>query len=132
MRTDMEPFTDKRVRQAIALSLDRNAMVEGLWDGRADLGNDSPFAPLYPSTDPSVPQREQNIDQAKQLLADAGKTSFSVDLSTWNGFEIPDLAQLVKQYAEQIGVTVNIKIVGERRRRTTETPCSENRSGSTR
>ena len=99
MRNDMEPFTDKRVRQAIALCLDRNAMVEGLWDGRADLGNDSPFAPLYPSTDPSVPQREQNIDQAKQLLADAGKTSFSVDLSTWNGFEIPDLAQLVKQYA---------------------------------
>lgn len=113
MRTDMEPFTDKRVRQAIALSLDRNAMVEGLWEGRADLGNDSPFAPLYPSTDPSVPQREQNIDQAKQLLADAGKTSFSVDLSTWNGFEIPDLAQLVKQYAEQIGVTVNVKIVGD-------------------
>jgi peptide/nickel transport system substrate-binding protein len=112
MRNDMEPFTDKRVRQAIALCLDRNAMVEGLWDGRADLGNDSPFAPLYPSTDPSVPQREQNIDQAKQLLADAGKTSFSVDLSTWNGFEIPDLAQLVKQYAEQIGVTINIKIVG--------------------
>ena len=93
--------------------LDRNAMVEGLWEGRADLGNDSPFAPLYPSTDPSVPQREQNIDQAKQLLADAGKTSFSVDLSTWNGFEIPDLAQLVKQYAEQIGVTINIKIVGD-------------------
>ena len=113
MRTDMEPFTDKRVRQAIALSLDRNAMVEGLWEGRADLGNDSPFAPLYPSTDPSVPQREQNIDQAKQLLADAGKTRFSVDLSTWNGFEIPDLAQLVKQYAEQIGVTVNVKIVGD-------------------
>jgi len=113
MRTDMEPFTDKRVRQAIALSLDRNAMVDGLWDGKADLGNDSPFAPLYPSTDTSVPQRQQNIDQAKQLLADAGKTGFSVDLSTWNGFEIPDLAQLVKQYASEIGVTINVKIVGD-------------------
>jgi len=113
MRNDKEPFTDKRVRQAIALSLDRNAMVDGLWDGRADLGNDSPFAPLYPSTDKSVPQREQNLEMAKQLLADAGMTSFSVDLSTWNGFEIPDLAQLVKQYASQIGVTINVKIVGD-------------------
>ena len=45
MRTDKEPFTDKRVRQAIALSIDRNALVEGLWEGQADLGNDSPFAP---------------------------------------------------------------------------------------
>jgi peptide/nickel transport system substrate-binding protein len=111
MRTDKDPFTDKRVRQAIALSIDRKALVDGLWEGQADIGNDSPFAPLYPSTDTSVPQREQNIDQAKQLLADAGKgDGFSVDLSTWNGFEIPDLAQLIKENAAQIGVTINLKI----------------------
>jgi peptide/nickel transport system substrate-binding protein len=114
MRTDMDPFTDKRVRQAIALSLDRNAMVQGLWDGKADLGNDSPFAPAYPSTDTSVPQREQNIDQAKQLLADAGMADgFTVELQTWNGFEIPDLAQLVKSDASKIGVNINVKIVGD-------------------
>ncbi len=110
MRTDKEPFTDKRVRQAIALSIDRNALVDGLWEGRADLGNDSPFAPLYPSTDTSVPQREQDIEQAKQLLADAGKEGFKVQLDTWDGFEIPDLAQLVKNYAEEIGVTINLNI----------------------
>jgi len=111
MRTDKDPFTDKRVRQAIALTLDRPALVDGLWDGKADLGNDSPFAPLYPSTDTSVPQREKNIDQAKQLLSDAGMADgFTVELNTWNGFEIPDLAQLVKQYAAEIGVTINLKI----------------------
>jgi peptide/nickel transport system substrate-binding protein len=110
MRTDKEPFTDKRVRQAIALSLDRNALVDGLWEGKADIGNDSPFAPLYPSTDTSVAQREQDLEQAKQLLADAGMEGFTVELNTWNGFEIPDLAQLVKSYAEQIGVTVDLKI----------------------
>ena len=48
MRTDKEPFTDNRVRQAIALAIDRNALVDGLWEGRAEIGNDSPFAPLYP------------------------------------------------------------------------------------
>jgi peptide/nickel transport system substrate-binding protein len=110
MRTDKDPFTDKRVRQAIALSIDRNALVDGLWEGKADLGNDSPFAPVYPSTDTSVAQREQDIEQAKQLLADAGKSNLTVQLDTWNGFEIPDLAQLVKQYASQIGVTINLKI----------------------
>jgi peptide/nickel transport system substrate-binding protein len=110
MRTDKEPFTDKRVRQAIALSIDRNALVDGLWEGRAEIGNDSPFAPLYPSTDPSVPQREQDIEQARQLLADAGMESFEVQLDTWDGFEIPDLAQLVKNYAQEIGITVTLKI----------------------
>ena len=111
MRTDKEPFTDKRVRQAIALTIDRNALVQGLWEGQADIGNDSPFAPVYPSTDSSVPQREQNIEQARQLLADAGKgDGFEVQLDTWDGFEIPDLAQLVKNSAAQIGVTINLKI----------------------
>ena len=111
MRTDKEPFTDKRVRQAIALSIDRPALVDGLWEGQADIGNDSPFGPLYPSTDTSVPQRAQDIEQAKQLLADAGMgDGFTVQLDTWNGFEIPDLAQLVKNYAEQIGVKINLKI----------------------
>ncbi len=111
MRTDKEPFTDNRVRQAIALSLDRPALVDGLWEGKADVGNDSPFAPVYPVTDTSVAQREKNIDQAKQLLADAGMgDGFSVDLATWDGFEIPDLAQLVKQNAAEIGVTINLKI----------------------
>ena len=114
MRTDKDPFTDKRVRQAIALTLDRPALVDGLWDGKADLGNDSPFAPLYPSTDTSVPQREKDIDQAKQLLSDAGMADgFTVELNTWKGFEIPDLAQLVKQYAAEIGVTINLKITDD-------------------
>ena len=45
MRNDKEPFTDKRVRQAIALSSTGRRWSTGLWDGEADLGNDSPFAP---------------------------------------------------------------------------------------
>jgi peptide/nickel transport system substrate-binding protein len=110
MRTDKDPFTDKRVRQAIALSIDRAALVDGLWEGKADLGNDSPFAPVYPATDTSVAQREQDIEQAKQLLADAGASNITVELDTWNGFEIPDLAQLIKQNAAEIGVTINLKI----------------------
>ena len=61
MRTDMAPFTDKRVRRAIALCLDRQKIVKGLFRGRSDIGNDSPFAPVYPSTDTAVPQRDLDI-----------------------------------------------------------------------
>ena len=107
-------------------------LVDGLWEGKADLGNDSPFAPLYPSTDTSVPQREQDVEQAKQLLADAGMgDGFEVQLDTWNGFEIPDLAQLVKNYAEKIGVKINLEDHG-RRRPTTATASTASRPGSTR
>ena len=61
-----------RVRQALALTLDRPAIIKQLFNGFADLGNDSPFAPIYPSTNKSVPQRRQNLALAKKLLAQAG------------------------------------------------------------
>ena len=82
MRADQEPFEDKRVRQAMALLLDRPAIIEAFFQGKADLGNDHPFAPVYPYTDPTVPQREVDVEAAKQLLADAGKDEgFEVELS---------------------------------------------------
>jgi peptide/nickel transport system substrate-binding protein len=111
MRTDKAPFTDKRVRQAIALTLDRTQIVQGLFQGKSDLGNDSPFAPVFPQTDTSVPQRNVNLDQAKQLLSEAGQASgFSVTLVGNKQQEIPQYAQIVAEAAKQIGVTINIQI----------------------
>ena len=65
MRTDKEPFNDKRVRQAVALLINRDNIVKGLLEEKSDYGNDSPFAPVYPTTDTSVPQRKQDVEQAK-------------------------------------------------------------------
>src|SRR6202008_3561507 len=72
MRCDQAPFTDPRVRQAIALTLNRPQIVTALFKGYADLGNDSPFAPVFPSTNTSVPQRALDVAQAKSLLSAAG------------------------------------------------------------
>ena len=112
MRTDKEPFTDKRVRQAIALSIDRQALVDGLWEGQADIGNDSPFAPVYPSTDTSRARSASRTSSRRSSSSPtrAWATASRCELDTWNGFEIPDLAQLIKNYAAQIGVTINLKI----------------------
>jgi peptide/nickel transport system substrate-binding protein len=111
MRTDREPFQDARVRQALALLIDRQALVDGLFEGKADVGNDSPFAPVFPSADADVPQRERDVEQAKQLLADAGKADgFEVELTTWNGFEIPALAQLVQDAAAEAGIRITLNV----------------------
>jgi peptide/nickel transport system substrate-binding protein len=111
MRTDQAPFTDPRVRQAIALSLNRPDTITALWKGFADLGNDSPFAPVFPSTNTSVPQRTQNIAMAKSLLSAAGHPSgFSTKLITENFLEIPQYAQIVVQAAAAIGVKINLTV----------------------
>ncbi|MGH7210126.1 MAG: ABC transporter substrate-binding protein, partial [Acetobacteraceae bacterium] len=111
MRCDTGPFTDKRVRQAMALTLDRPALIAGLFHGLSDLGNDSPFAPVFPSTNLSVAQRKKDIAHAKSLLAAAGKGSgFVVTLTTEQLQEIPDYAVLIRNAAAQIGITVNLKV----------------------
>jgi peptide/nickel transport system substrate-binding protein len=111
MRCDQAPFTDPRVRQAIALTLNRPAIITALWKGFADVGNDSPFAPVFPSTDTSVAQRTQNVAMAKSLLSAAGHPSgFSTKLITENFLEIPQYAQIVVQAAAAIGVKINLTV----------------------
>jgi len=111
MRNDMKPFTDKRVRQAIALTLNRPQIIETLWKGLADLGNDSPFAPFYPQTDTAIPQREQDLAKAKQLLSDAGYANgFQTQMNVAKTVEVPEYAQLVQAAAKQIGVDIKLVV----------------------
>jgi len=111
MRCDQAPFTDPRVRQAIALTLNRPAIITALWQGYADVGNDSPFAPVFPSTNTGIPQRAQDISQAKSLLAAAGHPSgFATKLITENFLEVPDYAQIVAQSAAAIGVKIDLTV----------------------
>jgi peptide/nickel transport system substrate-binding protein len=111
MRCDTAPFTDKRVRQALALTLDRNKLVKGLSRGLATVGNDSPFAPIFPSTDRTVAQRHQDIRKAKELMTAAGQSAgFEAVLTTERYADIPDYAVLFQNFAKLIGVNVKLNI----------------------
>jgi peptide/nickel transport system substrate-binding protein len=111
MRTDMAPFTDKRVRRAVALCLDREKLVNGLFRGKAAIGNDSPLAPVFPSTDTSVPQRHLDIAQAKELMAAAGMANgFTVKLTTEKYLEIPDYAVIIQNAVKPIGIDIQINV----------------------
>ena len=111
MRCDQAPFNNKYVRQAIAYTLDRPAIVSALFKGLAQVGNDSPFAPQYKFTDKSVPQRAKNVTLAKQLLARGGvPNGFKTPLLTETTQEMPHFAQIIKQSAAQIGVDISLTI----------------------
>lgn len=111
MKTDAGPFKDKRVRQALAMTLDRELIVKGLLRGWAAVGNDSPFAAVFPSTDTFVPQRKKDIDGAKKLLAAAGvPNGFKATLTTERFKEIPDLAVIIQNGAKEIGIDIDLKL----------------------
>ncbi len=111
MRTDKGPFADKRVRRAMALCLNRGNLVKGLFRGLAAAGNDSPFAPIFPATDPTVPQREEDFGQARELLAAAGlPNGFKATLTTERFQEMPDYAVVIQNAVRKIGVDLTLNV----------------------
>jgi peptide/nickel transport system substrate-binding protein len=111
MRCDQAPFTDPRVRQAVALTLDRPGMLKALLNNLGSLGNDSPFAPKFASSDLDVPQRTKDLSKAKQLLSAAGHADgFQTTLRADIYQEIPQLAQVIKQSASMIGIDISLDV----------------------
>jgi peptide/nickel transport system substrate-binding protein len=109
MAVDMAPFDDPRVRQAMRLIVDRQAMLEQVLSGHGRVANDmySPFDAAYPT---DVAQREQDIEQAKSLLKAAGQDGMTVDLHTTDGAAgMVDSANVFAQQAKAAGITVNVK-----------------------
>ena len=71
MRCDQPPFDDPRVRKALALAVDRNALVEFAAEGFGTVGADTPISPAY-RFHTELPAREMNIAEAKRLMEEAG------------------------------------------------------------
>lgn len=71
MACDQKPFDDIRVRKALALTIDREAMVGFVAGGYGTPGNDAPMSPAYRYY-ADAPLLKPNMAEAKKLLAEAG------------------------------------------------------------
>jgi peptide/nickel transport system substrate-binding protein len=108
MRIDQKPFDDVRVRQAFRLVVDRKEMIAQLYGGHGKAGNDV-FSMLDKSYPTDLPQREQDIDQAKSLLKAAGAENLTVDLvTTPNAPGMVQAAQVFATQAKKAGINVNV------------------------
>jgi len=108
MAIDIPPFDDVRVRQAMRLIVDRPGLLTQVFSGYGFVGNDL-YAPFDPGYNKALPQRHQDIAQAKSLLKAAGKANLSVDLHTTNGAAgMVETATVFANQASAAGVKVNV------------------------
>jgi peptide/nickel transport system substrate-binding protein len=111
MRTDQGVLRDARVRRAVALAINRPQQLAKVMLGAGDIGNDTPFWKGFPSTDPSVKQRTQNIQLAKALLKAANAENLKFNITTWNFLDHTDHAASVQAYAREAGIDVGIEVM---------------------
>jgi len=109
MRIDVKPFSDVRVRQAFRLIVDRQQVLDNAFNGIGWIANDiySPFDQGYPN---NLPQREQDLEQAKSLLKQAGYSDLAVELDTSEaiGAGAVASAQVFAENAKGAGVSVKV------------------------
>jgi peptide/nickel transport system substrate-binding protein len=108
MAVDIPPFDDVRVRKAMRFIVDRPAMLAQVLSGYGTVANDmyAPFDADYPK----LPQRHQDIEQAKSLLKAAGHENLVIDLHTTDGAGgMVDSANVFASQAKAAGVTINVK-----------------------
>jgi peptide/nickel transport system substrate-binding protein len=108
MATDLDPFKDVRVRQAMRLIADRPALVEAAQSGFGVVGNDV-FGYRQPEYNSQLPKRVQDIDKAKSLLKAAGKADLRITL--YSSTVAPGMLESATAFAQQAkaaGVTIKV------------------------
>jgi peptide/nickel transport system substrate-binding protein len=109
MFIDVPPFNDNRVRQAMKLVIDRQAIVDTALLGFGIPGNDNPILPNSPDAYRSD-VLQPDVEKAKQLLAEAGHPDgISVDLHAADLMPgTMAMVQAYQQMASEAGIKVNV------------------------
>ena len=99
-----------KVRQALNLAIDREALNQVVFNGEFKPGNQwvSPENPYYQQAYP-VPKRD--VAKAKALLKEAGVTApFDVDFMVPKGAETQAVAEVMQAMAAEIGINLKIRV----------------------
>lgn len=103
------PFDQKELRQAVDLLIDRDALVKVVLNGAGTPGH-SVFSPMSFAYGDSDKYQAPNLEKAKTLLTQAGKSSgFSFTLKIDTTPDAQQAAQMIQSMLQPAGIQVNIQ-----------------------
>lgn len=105
------PFTDARVVKAVKMAVDRQVLLNLVFQGYGTLTSDVNIWPTHPTYPPKLGIRPQDVEQAKQLLAEAGHPD-GIDLELYTSPSLAGMVEMATAFAEIVrpaGIRVSIK-----------------------
>ena len=102
-------LADKRVRQAIAYAINNEDIVDSIYNGSATVAT-SPIPKITTGHNENSNPYTQNIEKAKELLAEAGYADgFNIVLNVNEDNQRVDTAVVIQDNLKAIGINVEIK-----------------------
>lgn len=109
--TKKAPFDKKEVREAIAYAIDVPSLIQAVFLGAATPSN-SPVAPGVPGYNPNAKEYKQDIQKAKELLAEAGyPNGFKTKITLNDSGVRKNIAVILQDQLKQIGIDVEVEII---------------------
>ena len=103
-------FADKRIRQALAASIDRVAINQVVFNGENTPGNQW-VGPTNPYYQPKFPVPGRDLAKAKKLIAEAGvKTPIAIDFMVPNNPETRQVAEVIQAMAAEAGFDMKLRV----------------------
>ena len=100
---------DPRVREALDLSIDREALNQVAWDGQYTPGC-TPIAPISPFYDKAGKCPVRDVAKAKRLLADAGLASgYSFEMTIVNDPQQRRVGEVIQGMAKEAGFNISLR-----------------------
>jgi peptide/nickel transport system substrate-binding protein len=99
-----------KVRQALSLAIDRDALNQVVFNGEFVPGNQW-VNPEHPYFQASFPVPKRDVARAKALMKEAGvATPFDVDFMVPKGAETQAVAEVIQAMAAEIGINMKIRV----------------------
>lgn len=106
---EKEPFDDVKVRQAISMAIDRDAILEGVYDSMGQTAS-HPIAPEVWGYDESLTGQEYDLEQAKELMAESDHPDgFSTELWVRDDQMNVDTALYIQESLAELDIDVEVE-----------------------
>ena len=107
----VEQFQDVRVRRAIAMAIDRQAIIDGPYNGTDKLAN-APIPPGLAGYDDSIEAIPYDPEGARELLAEAGyPDGFEMEIWSTRAETTIAVNELIQFFLGEVGITATINQV---------------------